>query len=288
MKLNICEDDPTLAIFSHDIHLTPDVVNYLIHKKITKVEFSKEFNNSIDALPDTITEIKFDSNGRFSQPINKFPNNLQKIDLPLIFNNSLDMLPQSLTDLSFHAFSRFNKPLNNLPLNLTKLCVTEYFNQSLDILPQSLRTLTIFGQYNLPLDNLPQNLEKFTLICDNYGHPLKNLPDSIREITINFCNKNIIFPKKLKKLRIPEYYFENTFNCLPQQLETLGIFCLIQSMMDTHFFPQSLKYLSVEIETNILPRDMILPKSLETITLSSYRHAEEFRELYPNIELDIC
>jgi hypothetical protein len=122
MDFKISPDDPSIAIFEHYMCLTPEIINQLINKKITGIEFSENFNNPIDALPDTITYINFDPIGCFSQLINKFPNNLQILHLPKKFNHPIDNLPQSLKELSFLIWSsQFNKPLNNLPLNLVSL-----------------------------------------------------------------------------------------------------------------------------------------------------------------------
>ncbi len=52
---------------------------------IKKIFIGTEFNHPIDLFPDSLVEIKFDSHGKFSCPINRIPTSLLVLELPRLY-----------------------------------------------------------------------------------------------------------------------------------------------------------------------------------------------------------
>lgn len=88
-------------------------------KQIKRVKFGKEFNQSLDNLPDGVIEIEFVRDS--------------------IFNQKLDNLPQSLKILILN--NSFNQPLDFLPNNLEKLYICYNYSNSLLNLPTGLKSI---------------------------------------------------------------------------------------------------------------------------------------------------
>ena len=157
--------------------------------------FDKQFNQSIDNLPNSLIEITFrvshnnHGDNKFNQNINWLPNQLSKLILP----------------------HNFNSKICNYPPNLKYLYLGKKFNQTLDNLPETIEILIFDSKYEQKIYKLP-NVKHLTISKFMKQSEITNiLPDSLISLylpdDIQLCsiNKNILM--NLKKLKI------SIFNC---------------------------------------------------------------------------
>ncbi len=89
------------------------------------------------------------------------------------------------------------------PQSLKIIIFSHYFNQKVYNLPKNLTHLTFGDKFNQKINNLPKNLEYLKI-----GYPIK-------------FEKQIIFPKNLKKLSLNSY--NNLINNIPKHIEKIYI-----------------------------------------------------------------
>jgi hypothetical protein len=264
---------------------------------------SNGFNQPIDELPESLTELNFSSNYKYNQPIKD------------------GVLPTSLTKLSFGIFDR-SIGINTLPTNLKELCFGDNFNRSLNILPPTLEKLTFDNSFNQPLPRnlLPTTLKKLSLGY-RYNQPLLEgvLPESLIKLdlgymfdqSLNINDKNeymngsisdasesmngSVLPSSLKKLKISshynhdlddiilsslekltfgeDYYETITDVTLPPNLKTLILSNQFDEKLKVGFLPSSLTKLNLGHAFDQELNEGVLPESLIELTLGmSYRH----------------
>jgi len=146
---------------------------------------SSTFDQPLDQLPESLTEMDLLVAWLFNQPLDQLPHRLQVLKISEAFNHPLDKLPPSLSYLEFCSFSHFNKSLNRLPLSLRTLILPDRFNQALDHLPPSFQTLQFsFGSvFNQPLDRLPDSLSCLRL-GHNFNQPFSRLPRGLTHLQL--------------------------------------------------------------------------------------------------------
>jgi hypothetical protein len=148
--------------------ITPKNVSQL--RKCNRISIGKSFNQLLDNLPNTITEIIFDE--------------------------------------TFYQ-AQFNQQINNLPINLTYLQMGKLFNQPIDFLPLSLEILILGKDFNQSVDNLPFNLYLFAIDgfgC--FSQTINNLPNNIQHILLNksYSQQIIKIPNKLCNISFGREY----------------------------------------------------------------------------------
>jgi hypothetical protein len=143
-----------LAAVSTCADLVPilDENRILVHFGLKKLKLYGKFNQPVDYLPLDIQELTFGSN--FNQSVNNLPSKIQKLTFDWDFNQSVDNLPHNIKYLTFGY--KFNQPIDNLPSGVEELTLGEGFNQSLGCnLPKWLKRLTISKNYTKTIIHIP-------------------------------------------------------------------------------------------------------------------------------------
>ncbi len=153
-------------------------------KKYKKLALGDSINQSIEFLPDGITDLQL---GRsFNKPIMNLP-----------------------------------RTLKTLIINANKIAYTD-FNQSLDYLPEGLECLTLKlnHSFNMPINNLPSSLKQLEFICKAFKHPINNLPDGLERLKIlHFDYDNTYsLPTTLKQVNITKKLSEDDLEILNKNL----------------------------------------------------------------------
>jgi len=152
---------------------------------VKSIELSDKFNQSIDFLPNGLTNLQFSKNSVFNMLITRWPNELEILRFGDNFNTPLYSLPPNLKILEFG--NNFNQPINPLiyPKKLFTISFGNAFNQYIDDLPDSVENIKLGSDFNQEIFYLPRNLKYI-------------------EFGSNFNKKNIfnIFPQSIKKIKI--------------------------------------------------------------------------------------
>ena len=149
------------------------------------LELSGRFNQSIDNLPNGLTNLHFTKNCHFNQPIKKWPSMLEILRFGDKFNTPLFTLPPNLKILEFG--DNFNQPIIPLiyPKKLFTISFGNAFNQQIDDLPDSIENIKLGNEFNTEVFYFPRNLKyiefgkKFNKIST-----INQLPPSIKKITL--------------------------------------------------------------------------------------------------------
>ena len=132
----------------------------LIPQKLEKyntIQFSNDFNQSIDNLP--VNHTYYDEKRNITVEVM----GIKYLYFGIEFNQSLDNLPLGVEEIYFDLHSVYDK--------------------SLDLLPYNLKVLHLGFKYNIPLNNLPIGLEEFR-IPYFYKHSMINFPLNLKKIFI--------------------------------------------------------------------------------------------------------
>jgi hypothetical protein len=170
--------------------LTPRIIGELGKKKVKTVQFGRDFNASIDDIPDGIVSI--DLYYRFQQPITKLPSNLINFKLGSGYQHQINCWPPNIKTVylcdNYHLIER-------LPPNLEKLIIDySYTNQLLSpvpIMPLNLKFLGFTSVHINQLDiGLPPNLEVLQIerLYVNYIDEKleeKQIPSTLTDIEVS-------------------------------------------------------------------------------------------------------
>lgn len=175
---------------------------------LTKLTLGRFFDQSIDQLPKTLTNLRFYSTSEFSQPIHNLPDSLTKVTFGAYFNQPLKSLPNNLIRLNFDKNNMFNHQLDHLPNSLKYLFLGKNFNQKIANLPEKLLKLHFHENQNGHFDNEIVFLPKTLLSFQFYGKLTKklDLPETLVSLKIGTCHQldlnYLPFPKKLLHLHL--------------------------------------------------------------------------------------
>ena len=180
-----------LVIFWNDFKgpLTPNILSKLV--KIRTIVFGREFNSSIDELPDWIEFIKL--NYKFQQKINKLPAKLIKMEFGSSYQHQICCnWPPHIKTINIEDNHHL---IESLPPYLEKMIVGNKFlskeQPPISLLPLNLKVLDICC---IKIDNLdsvlPPTLEKLYInelyITSKDNHlETKFLPKTLVETKIN-------------------------------------------------------------------------------------------------------
>ena len=306
-------DDEEWVLFTREFNeeLTPDIIQFL--SKYQRVCFGDKYNQSVENLPDCITDLVFGND--FNQPITYQTESSQN-------GKSPTLLPQSLTRLEFCLGCEFNQPLTYqtessqngksptlLPSGLTQLIFGENskFNQPVNIsdedsptgkssiLPDSLTDLEFGWLFDQPVDNLPNSLT-YLSFGHNFNQPVTYqtessqngksptlLPESLTELAFGKSFNQPIdnLPNSLTHLTF-EYRFCKSLKNLPKTLTHLyinGDF-YIDKYEDNSIYdlPKSITHLSVNGNFNYIPT------SVTHLTVEMGIHPSQIKYLPDSIE----
>jgi hypothetical protein len=178
--------------------------------------FTSKFNQRVDNLPNTLTQLTFSH--RFNKSVDNLPNNLTHLTFGDDFNQLVDNLPTKLTNLTFGYY--FNQSVDNLPTKLTNLTFGFHFNQKVDNLPKSLTHLTFGDSFNNSVDNLPTKLTNLTFGY-SFNNSVDNLPTKLTNLTFGYNFNQLVdnLPNTIKEL---SYWSKSKLN-IPNNVEYLNI-----------------------------------------------------------------
>ena len=244
--------------YNNCLVLPSTLIKLVINTNELKIE--KGFNQPIDELPESLTDLDFSSNYVYDQPLKKYglPLLLKKICFGNLFNSSIkkNILPPTLVKIDFGSL--FNKPLKQ------------------GILPQSLEKLIFGWHYNQEILQgvLPKSLIKLDLGHD-FDHDLKDiLPTSLRKLTISGCyshSVNYLMLDSLEKLKFGMHYCERIYDLvLPPNLKTLILSECFDEKITGDFFPLGLTELNFGFDFNRELSEGLLPESLIKLTLGPF------------------
>ena len=209
-------------IFSHIGSKFNKPIDGLLLDGLDKIHFGCCFNQTVNSLPNSLTELIFGQN--FNQPINNLPIKLFKLELGKFFNNPIDNLPISLRVLKFDDSSKFNHPLDNLPNGIKLLKIGYEFNNPIDNLPNTLIAIEIIGKFNKSLNNLPDSIEMLHLDV-KINDKIVKLPQKLDYIyfALIFNNPNQInFPSNIKTIKFHPYcQYDKPIKNLPNSIEKI-------------------------------------------------------------------
>ena len=132
---------------------------------ITHLIFGIEFNQFVNALPETITHLYFGN--KFNKPVSNLPNSILFIRFGLCFNNTIDQLPQNIKSIEFGA--NFVQNINNLPNSVEEVKFCERRMQEYSEVWK--KNIEVNYYYNTPIKKIPANLKKIHLNCiPNYNN----------------------------------------------------------------------------------------------------------------------
>jgi hypothetical protein len=184
-----------------------NIINFL-HENFYHIEFSENFNYSVDNLPSELKNVQF---GRlFNQPVDNLPLGLIRLQTGEQFNYSIDKLPESLEMLSLGKC--FSQNIDNLPTNLKYIYFGKYFSYPIDSLPDSVETIKFAcsnRNFKHNINKLPSKIKLIKLPwffeCMDKGKIihlkiLAKIPESIEKII--FGNRYSI--KLIKELNLPD------------------------------------------------------------------------------------
>jgi hypothetical protein len=131
------------------------------------LSFRRNFNQSLDKLPNNIRELTFF--GYFELPMENIPNFITHITFHIMPKYSIEKLPNTITHLTLRYANL--KPIKHFPTSLIELgfhskCVVK------NNIPLSVESVKIFFEDN-----------------DNYNGYITNLHVVIKHIKINLKNK---------------------------------------------------------------------------------------------------
>lgn len=153
---------------------------------VKSIELSDKFNQSIDFLPNGLTNLQFSKNSVFNMLITRWPYELEILRFGDKFNSPLYSLPPNLKILEFG--NNFNQPINSLiyPRKLFTISFGNAFNQYIDDLPDSVENIKLGSDFNQEISYLPRNL-KYIEFGSNFNkkHILEKIPASIKKIKIH-------------------------------------------------------------------------------------------------------
>jgi hypothetical protein len=199
--------------FSNEFNSTLDYIPNCEH-----IIFSQKFNQPLQNLPETLKILEFSTFSTFNYPIqkNNLPNNIKKIIIGNEFKNTLD-LPNSLEILEFKDNNQFNTTFR-LPPNLLELKLSYNYNQLLEF-PNSLQTLILQNKNNQQ-PNLPINLIHLKI---NNNYYLSKLPNTLKTLEIgdDITEDINTFPSNLNKLILGDEKFNRRVYNLPDTLKIL-------------------------------------------------------------------
>ena len=198
----------TESFTSTNIFEGGELIGYI---KGPRIFFYEDFNSKLSSkiirllFDHHITEIEFDTYGKFNKSIDNLPDHIRVLILSKKFNKPINKLPAQLEHLELE--DRYNHPLDNLPLNLKFLRTGNSFDHPLDFLPFGLEKLFVGRDFSYPLLNLSQSLKILSIDSDIKPSYLDNLPDSIEELEFKYKNhiRMSKLPGSIKKIY---YYFE--------------------------------------------------------------------------------
>jgi hypothetical protein len=244
----------TLFLRKNTFEITEEVSEWIIKQGYTKVKIERDYNNSIDNLPDTIRTIYFNSKS-FDKKINKWPNQLQKLIINTTSQYIFDSFPQTIKYLKLY---RYNDNYPELPIQLRTLSLHELSSdKSFDLLV-NLYFLEILSS-NIKINNFPPNLKQFYVY--DYNFTIENLPKNITHLKCPIIENNTILPEKLVHLGC-DIKCEHPFGFLPKKLQ------LLEWTWD----------FDVEFEYKFLPQ---LPNSLHSLKLiNSFEF--DYKLVYPS------
>ena len=143
-----CKNNP-LEILHYPLNIKP--LKY--PDGLKKIIFGKKFNQIVDNLPNSLTEIEFVSNSDFDQLVDNLPSSIQNLTVGYYFSQPLDNLPNSLKIITLTGPYIFS--LDNLPNSIETIIFYSLKNK-INKLPISLKHLYVMRKYKeeLNFDNL--------------------------------------------------------------------------------------------------------------------------------------
>jgi hypothetical protein len=93
-------------------------------ENLIKLTFSGSFNQSVDNLPKSLTDLIFEEYSQYDLPLDNLPKNINKITLNC--NHKLiNILPQhiEILHIKFSYCDKYNKKIDNLPISLKKIII---------------------------------------------------------------------------------------------------------------------------------------------------------------------
>lgn len=229
---------------------------------LDKIHFGCCFNQTVDKLPCTITELILGQN--FNNQINNLPPKLFKLQIGKYFNYPIDNLPINLKILNFDNESKFTHLLDNLPNGLKILKIGYEYNLELDNLPNSLIALEINGKFNKSLNNLPNSIE-ILHIDSVIKSKINKLPGNLEFIYfgLTFNNQDqISFPSNLKIIQFNPYCnYDKPIKTLPKNLEKI----YFPKYYSKVFSQKSDKIIYIELDKKYKYLDKIKKKYSDTI-----------------------
>lgn len=159
-------------------------------KNLKQVVFGKNYDQSIDTLPDSVECISFEGFTAFNTKINKLPKSLERLEISGTFDHNIDCFPKYLKYLKI--IGNFNSKISNLPEGLETLIFEGMFNQKIYKFPSTLIELQFGNGFNQKLENLPKNLKYLTIgngmwypyeVNNEFSHMWDDVSDFEQEIT---------------------------------------------------------------------------------------------------------
>ncbi len=130
-----------------------------------EINFSYEFDERIEYLPDDINIIMF--NNRFNNNIDWLPNQVTHIHFGNDFDKPVDNLPNGLKFVSFGP--NFSHPINCLPDSVEEIKVTQHYNsQDIKKLPKSLKIFNVCRKPKIIFDDTQDCVTSIDESIPNY------------------------------------------------------------------------------------------------------------------------
>ncbi len=259
-----CKKNPlTILYYSFDVKPKsyPKKLQYLrysnifnqpvdnLSNSITELIFGNSFNQHVDNLPNSITHLTFGNS--FNQPVDNLPNSITHLIFGDYFNQSVNNLPNSLINLEFGL--EFNQPIDkiyskckqnsgsNQNSGIVTLGFGDKFNQPIDILQtksctccaNSLKNLFLGESFGKSINNIPKSVEHLIVYGNEYYKDNKeHILDTVRYLDLfgDYNQEIIEFPKNLNYLILNSNYSHN-INNLPESIIEIRIYNLEQKKL---------------------------------------------------------
>ncbi len=277
-----CKKNPlTILYYSFDVKPKsyPKKLQYLrysnifnqpvdnLSNSITELIFGNSFNQHVDNLPNSITHLTFGNS--FNQPVDNLPNSITHLTFGNSFNQPVDNLPNSITHLTFG--NSFNQPVDNFPNSITHLTFGDSFNQPVNNLPNSLIELEFGLEFNQPIDKIYSKCKQNSGSNQNSGIVTLGFGDKFNQpIDILQTKSCTCCANSLKNLFLGES-FGKSINNIPKSVEHLIVYGNEYYKNNKEHILDTVRYLDLFGDNN---QEIIeFPKNLNYLILNSnYSH----------------